>query len=367
MPGEGSVFRMQLPLPESDAPASTEPAAGGVRLPPLRVLVADDVAQSLELVSALLGRDGHRVDCVADGSEALQAATAARYDVILMDVHMPGMDGLAAARAIRAIEVGAGLPATPILALTASVLAEDRAAAEAAGMSGFASKPVELPALYAEIARVLGLANIGPEAPPHAETPAAAAVINLRRARSLWPDREAWLAALQRFLAECPAGLPEPAGEDLEPVQAKAHALRGNAANLGLDALAARYALIESAARAGDRGAMVAAKADLPAALQQALREADALQPSVVPEAPTQVRPAGAASGDVLALIDATLAALRRGELPEAEVDRLAAALPAPALDAVQRALAEFDSDAAQRGLHVLRASISGSTKQEAP
>ena len=159
-PGQGTVFHFQLswPLaatghdraagrestPALPAPADGAPGAGG------RILLAEDNAISALAASALLQRAGYRVDTVSDGHEALQALARRPYDLVLMDLHMPGLDGPEATRRWRAREAqGTGVP---IVALTASATAEDRRRCLAAGMSGFLSKPLD-PATLMETAR----------------------------------------------------------------------------------------------------------------------------------------------------------------------------------------------------------------------
>lgn len=149
--GEGSVARFVIPIEPARAlpPDEAGPAVEGP--PPMRILVAEDNATNQYLVRALLEREGHRVTTVRDGAEAVEAARAGAFDVILMDVQMPVMDGASAARAIRASgDAGAG---TPIIALTANALATDRQLYLTAGMSDYVTKPIELAALNGALAR----------------------------------------------------------------------------------------------------------------------------------------------------------------------------------------------------------------------
>ncbi|MEG1327114.1 MAG: response regulator, partial [Janthinobacterium sp.] len=152
----GSVFHVMLPLLPARQAALPASERRSVRLPPLRVLAADDVPQNLELLSLLLGKRGHTVVTAGDGAQALQLAQQDDFDILLVDLQMPRMDGLAATQAIRAAALRDGRPRVPVIAMTASVLDAHRKAARAAGMDGFATKPVEWQALSQEIARVLG-------------------------------------------------------------------------------------------------------------------------------------------------------------------------------------------------------------------
>ena len=123
----------------------------------LSILVAEDNEINALLARALLEKLGHRAVVVESGGAAIACWRAAReagapFDRVLMDLYMPGMDGLEAARAIRALETEEELPRTPIAALTANAAAEDRAACVAAGMDGFVVKPLDRERLAAVLA-----------------------------------------------------------------------------------------------------------------------------------------------------------------------------------------------------------------------
>jgi signal transduction histidine kinase/CheY-like chemotaxis protein len=123
----------------------------------LSILVAEDNEINALLMRALLVKLGHRPTITANGAAAIECWLAARaggtlYDRILMDLHMPGMDGLEATRRIRANEAELGAPRTPILALTANASTEDREACLAAGMDGFLIKPLDRERLAAALA-----------------------------------------------------------------------------------------------------------------------------------------------------------------------------------------------------------------------
>jgi CheY-like chemotaxis protein len=124
----------------------------------LDILLAEDNEIGALLVRAVLEGVGHRVTEVRDGAAAVEAATrpAARHDVILMDLHMPGLDGLAAARVIRADEERSGRRRALILALTADVLAETRAESAAAGIDAVLEKPIAPERLRQKLAELTG-------------------------------------------------------------------------------------------------------------------------------------------------------------------------------------------------------------------
>ncbi|QFI76588.1 ATP-binding protein [Bradyrhizobium betae] len=162
-PGEGSTFRFTLVLPWSQAQASDQATdrdeadelkARIAELErPLRVLVAEDDAVNRMVVSKMLGGFDVDLRVVTDGIAAVAAASEHDHDVVLMDVRMPGMDGLAATRAIRAR--GGGFDALPIIALTANAFPEDVKICREAGMSDFLAKPLRKPALVAALLRAL--------------------------------------------------------------------------------------------------------------------------------------------------------------------------------------------------------------------
>jgi len=131
--------------------------AGTTALPTVsrapRLLVAEDLEINRELLSAIFRDSGYHLDLVADGAAAVQAMTDADYDLVLMDVSMPGMDGLEATRLIRAMPPPRGQ--VPILALTAGNLPSEIALCEEAGMNGAIGKPYDRSLLLQEVARVI--------------------------------------------------------------------------------------------------------------------------------------------------------------------------------------------------------------------
>jgi len=130
-------------------PARIPEAAGG-----LHVLLAEDNPINMLLIRELLRRRGYRVTEVTNGNAAVQAMMEGRFDLLLTDIHMPGMDGIEATRAIRAGEARSGAPRTPIVALTADALESGKHTCLEAGMDGFLTKPVD-PAQLEEMFRTL--------------------------------------------------------------------------------------------------------------------------------------------------------------------------------------------------------------------
>ena len=150
--GHGSRFWFELPLAVTAIPVEpTLEADCAEPLRPLRVLLAEDVEVNQELIVEVLARRGHVVTAVSDGAAAVAAARGGGFDVVLMDVHMPIMNGIDATRLIRALPATAG--AVPIIALTASALSTSRNKFLDAGMNDWAAKPIVWNHLLAVIAR----------------------------------------------------------------------------------------------------------------------------------------------------------------------------------------------------------------------
>ncbi|MER2492881.1 MHYT domain-containing protein [Catenovulum sediminis] len=156
--GEGSQFTIHLPL-QSAQNKHTKPSKGSYAvLPPLSILVVDDIQQNIDLLTTLLSNRGHKVMTARDGEQALTRLNkASNIDLVLMDIQMPVLDGINAALQRRQLESELQLKKVPIIMLTASTLEQDRVAATAAGVDGFAYKPVDYIQLSQEIARVLQL------------------------------------------------------------------------------------------------------------------------------------------------------------------------------------------------------------------
>jgi two-component system sensor histidine kinase/response regulator len=137
----------------------------------LRILVAEDNAVNRLLVTALLGKRGHTILSVVNGREAVVAVTKDVFDIVLMDVQMPEMDGLEATAAIRKLEALTGAH-VPIIALTAHAMKGDREICLAAGADEYLSKPINAAQLFALIESLTGMPSTTPGAmvlPPPAE------------------------------------------------------------------------------------------------------------------------------------------------------------------------------------------------------
>jgi PAS domain S-box-containing protein len=163
--GAGTVFMVSLPMQRiGDARAAADQVEPATASEPadLRVLAAEDNQINQLVLQTLLGQAGIAPTIVGDGEAALQAWETGGWDVILMDVQMPRMDGPAATRAIRRREAELGRPRTPIVALTANAMAHQVAEYRAAGMDDFVAKPIEVGQLFAALERALDRADDPP-------------------------------------------------------------------------------------------------------------------------------------------------------------------------------------------------------------
>jgi len=365
--GLGSVFHVLLPLEAARMTQQQGRQRDVVVLPPLRILVTDDVPQNIELLTLLLGRLGHNVIAASEGRIAVQLAVSERIDLILMDVQMPGMSGLEATRQIRAAEALSGRRRVPIIAMTASVLDADREAAQAAGMDGFASKPVDLVALTHEIAGALHLdpaVGIEPVRRPLGEPQLLDEVGALRR----WSgERLSYQRALREFGSDLGSAATRfyalaEAGDKLD-LHEYTHKLRGLAANLGLEQLAAVLARLEQQAVTEDAAALLGLVEELPKHLSaaHAAIAAHLALSSTVGATPLVASDAAAMPEQsfdaqrVRQLGAILMQAFGRGALDDAALGQLAAALGgytvATRIDELQRALDDFDFGAAQTSL----------------
>ena len=160
--GEGSTFTVELPLPrgapvEEQVVEQAHPAEEGE----LRILAAEDNPTNQQVLAAVLGSLGIEADIVPDGKEAVDAWRSGAYDLILMDIQMPVMDGITAAKLIREAELSEGRKRIPIVALTANALTHQVDEYLAAGMDAHVAKPIEIAKLYDAIASSLNAAATG--------------------------------------------------------------------------------------------------------------------------------------------------------------------------------------------------------------
>jgi PAS domain S-box-containing protein len=274
-PGRGSLFCFEIPLERVPAPAqkAAEPAAGALRQRALDVLIAEDNKVNQQVAQLILANAGHRVDLADDGRQAVTAARAKEYDVILMDLQMPELDGIAAAKEIRQLPGRAGQ--VPIIALTSHAMAGVREEVIAAGMDDYVSKPFDANVLLAKLQHLAAFRSAGerrkaqsmPEHSPNKgavrfesdkldqlrtmSTPAAFVPLLSNLIQAI----EQRAAATLRFIAR----------EELGAAAREAHDLVGIAGNVGGMRLSTLSRQLQHACQAGDAAASRAVAAELEA------------------------------------------------------------------------------------------------------
>jgi PAS domain S-box-containing protein len=236
LPGIGSRFWFRLPLVAATVAGLEETERGDERTAlPLRILVVDDMAVNRELAAAILRSAGHQVDLASDGNMAIDCAMQSAYDVILMDVQMPIMDGMEAAERIRKSTGPSAI--APIVALTANAYAEQVAAYVRAGMEHHIPKPFTPQTLRTLVGQIAAASQSRPAAGPttwDASTLDPATVRGLMS--SVGSDRA--IALYKMFLADIDRPLPADADADgLQELASVAHQLAGSAGLLGLSEL----------------------------------------------------------------------------------------------------------------------------------
>ncbi len=282
-----------------DAP-QTDPRAARLarQLPPLRILLAEDNAVNRKLALAMLEPHGHHVAVAVNGIEAVRLWEQQPFDLVLMDVQMPEMDGFEATAAIRAAEQSRppreGAPAhTPIIAMTAHAMKGDRERCLEAGMDGYVAKPVRSSELFAAIGQVLhldqeqgeasadGAEPPAPTQPPSAQSQATdertdeasePCELNWSAALALTDVKEETLQELAAlFLQECPKMLAEChqaiRDGDAPRLRRAAHTIKGSAATFVAERAAAAALRLENLAKAGQWEDAPAALAELEAEL----------------------------------------------------------------------------------------------------
>ena len=269
MPRRGSRFTVTLRLgpvrPETagQAPVPAAPVKTGTYLP--RLLVADDHAVNREVIERQLELLGLEADMAADGAEAMVLWRKARHFMVLLDLHMPVLDGFGLARAIRQEEWEGGLARTVLVAVTANAMQDEQERSYAAGIDAFVTKPVSLEVLARTLAAWVPMEPAPAAAVPE---PPARLLFDPDVLEGLFGTDRARLARLVLAFAdsvgEDAATLADAARrEDMPAIVGAAHRLKGAARMAGARALADLAGRAEAAALAGGRAVAAAALAGL--------------------------------------------------------------------------------------------------------
>ena len=246
-PGKGSCFRFTLTLSRARAAAAEPPAGAAASGAGRRLLLVEDDDINRLIAGSVLTKLGYAVEAAGNGREALERARGGGYALVLMDVMMPEMDGLQAARAIRALPPPAGT--VPILALSAN--SDSATACAAAGMDGFLAKPVTPASLRAGVERLVAAAEAPPPLPPADAAAFAPARLDLLAQEiGAGPARE----LVEVFLGDATERLAAmqqlAAAAERKTLERAAHSVKSAAATFGFERLAALAREIESAAAA---------------------------------------------------------------------------------------------------------------------
>ena len=278
-PGKGSTFSFEIPLrpiAESGRPPSTllpRPALAkplpGARG---RILIAEDGEANQLVAAAILRKAGYAVDLARDGEEALGAARTAAYDLVLMDVRMPRMDGLAATAAIRGLEGPVGR--VPIIAMTAAAMPNEVARCLEAGMDGHVAKPMDLTALLAAVSDILENRPRRSRAAVEEPNPAGPTLIDhttLQELRAaVGPGRLPRLIGV--FADETRARVARlTSTDDVSLIEEEAHGLKSAAGTFGAAALRSIAASLEEACVARDMAKIRELRNGLPNLVEKSL------------------------------------------------------------------------------------------------
>jgi signal transduction histidine kinase/ligand-binding sensor domain-containing protein/CheY-like chemotaxis protein/HPt (histidine-containing phosphotransfer) domain-containing protein len=277
-------------LGRSAKPIVASPKPGGDRRLPAHVLVAEDNPVNQTVADGFLREMGCTVTCVGDGRAAVSRASSGAFDLILMDLQMPDIDGITATAMIRRAEAAAGGRRTPIVAVTANVSATHRKDCLAAGMDDFLGKPVYLEDLREVLLRWMPGHVYAPERPSHAARAAAESVETsplldvgmIAGIRSISRPGQASLFArlVEIFSASAPRQLSELHAAlergDLPAAAAVCHALKGSAGNVGAVTMAHTAGELRLACTAGDQAAINSLVAQLEGLLPTAISALDA-------------------------------------------------------------------------------------------
>jgi CheY-like chemotaxis protein len=227
----------------------------------LHILLTEDNAVNQMLARRLLEKRGYQVTVAGTGREALAAIEQRQFDLVLMDIQMPEMDGLEATAAIRRKEQKTGAH-LPIIALTAHALKSDQEQCYAAGMDGHVSKPIQPQVLFTTIENIIGTSS-RVEANGAADAKAATVFDQAEALARLDGDAELLRELMALFLSDCPRLLAEirqaVLRRDGEMLQRAAHTLKGAVSSFSAEATCAAALKLETMGRAGDFGQVEAA------------------------------------------------------------------------------------------------------------
>jgi signal transduction histidine kinase/CheY-like chemotaxis protein/HPt (histidine-containing phosphotransfer) domain-containing protein len=264
-PGIGSTFTLELPFGiagqvEMNSVADSAPASERQQHP-LSILLAEDVPINQELATIVLEQLGHTVSLASNGAEAVEMFYSSRFDLVLMDMQMPLMDGLQATRAIREREHNSG-HRVPIIAMTANASENDRQNCLESGMDDFIVKPVRAEVLRKTLARFSGnaVSSDNPDRPDQVDT-SDVLVFNRAELLQRLGGQESLLPRFLQLFAESTDSSIARLHEALstgtsDEIHRQAHSIKGAAANIGADRIQDCAARLDTAAKSGESDAI---------------------------------------------------------------------------------------------------------------
>ncbi len=282
--GKGSTFWFVIRLPVADEAGQSSAAPAPVRISrSLSLLLAEDNPVNQKVATLILERGGHKVTAVVNGAEALKAVQAAPFDLVLMDMQMPEMDGLEATRRIRALPPPVGR--LPILALTANALAAEFERCISAGMDGFVTKPFQIELLFSEMARVLeDHARSDGRRPPDVPRKPLVDRATLDDLHDRFSQDQVG-ALLADYVADTLAKRTDmarsAAASNRDRLQAEAHELKATSGNFGLVSLRNLAEAVELSCQDGRWADAIHLLAELPERLDETVVELRRLFPAI--------------------------------------------------------------------------------------
>ncbi len=360
-------------------------------LPSMHILAVDDTPNNLELVKITMRKAGHTIEVATDGQEAVNACKKQRYDVILMDMQMPKMDGMEATKQIRAYEKENNLSPMPIIAFSASVLERDRQDAFAAGMQGFAAKPLDPTELFREIKRVLteleeekkreaagekreSLLNGPPKTKEQSKKEEKKPAekereilnpggINWKAGLQIWGDKKTLTGSIKAFLEDNTQTIfmlqEFLDSQNFERFSAQVHKISGAAANLSLYRVHKLAKDGEVAARKKEAETLKTILPALDKALKAVAHEIENGQKTKTEKKSSSPLPDQKQREQIKKELEEVEAALKKNEMPKEKMKILEELLPKDRLASLQKAIHDFDFKQALQKTSELKNSLS--------